>query len=177
MRSNYQINRAYGPLEAQTQVEEGLSGDQCLLVSWKEECEAQDDAISSVPILWIAVRREISIPEYEMMYILGENSVPRHTSVDILGKDDVSVLIVIVGVFVGILNFVWIMRHVWINVLTKYRFKIWFKYYLNVPQVRLKDHHLHPRRPPPADLVRRLGHQQNRISHWYHPQHLGIVTK
>ena len=43
--------------------------------------------------------------------ILRKNSVPGHLPVDLLGQDHVSVFIEVVSVFIGVLDFIRIVRH------------------------------------------------------------------
>jgi hypothetical protein len=45
------------------------------------------------------------------MYILGEYSVAGHSPVDVLGEDDVPVLVVLVVVLVGVLYFLGVVGH------------------------------------------------------------------
>lgn len=68
-------------------------------------------AVSNEPSLSTAVRPWLAIPELFETYRLGQEASSCHFLVDFLGEDDMAVLIDVVHVFIGILDFLGVVRH------------------------------------------------------------------
>ena len=72
---------------------------------------ARDGGVRSGPSLVTVAHPLIAIPESTKPYSFGEKSTTRKFAEDILGEDDMPILIGIVHVLVAVLDFVWVVRH------------------------------------------------------------------
>lgn len=67
--------------------------------------------LSNEPNLSIAALRLLSTPTSYQNYRFSEKSAPGHFFVGVFRQDDMSIFVVIVGVFIRVFDFVGIMRH------------------------------------------------------------------
>ena len=97
--------------EVRIQLEAVLSEDQFLGLYGIIGCGVQAYEVRNGPILEIAELRDFSIPKSQNNYILLEQFVPGNFFIGFSWEKNMSIFIMIILIFIGVFDFVWIMRH------------------------------------------------------------------